>query len=258
MKARLERKAVVAEFKARDEPGVFEARFSRFGNVDRYSDRVLKGAFEDVFKGDLPPVVWTHMWEIPPVGETLEAKETDVGAEAVGRLFVKGDEDHEVARQVYTAMKAGALRQFSYAYTVAEAAFVEEDGQEVREIAKFAELFEWGPTLVGVNPETELLAAPKALPRLVGALEAGGLSEDELVDTLGKAGLDVGPLVDRWIADVKAGARNSAKDLERLQMIHDLAVENGASCAGQSGATGPAPASLDPRVVEILTARPLL
>jgi HK97 family phage prohead protease len=38
----------------------------------------------------------------------------------------------------------------------------------------------------------------------------------------------------------KAGARNSSKDSERLQHIHDLAVENGAQCATAAEAT-PAP-----------------
>ena len=32
--------------------------------------------------------------------------------------------------------------------------------------------------------------------------------------------------------DVKAGARNNAQDGDRLQQIHDLSVENGASCTG--------------------------
>lgn len=40
--------------------------------------------------------------------------------------------------------------------------------------------------------------------------------------------------------DAKAGARNSSKDSERLQTIHDLAVANGAECAGTAEAT-PAP-----------------
>lgn len=40
--------------------------------------------------------------------------------------------------------------------------------------------------------------------------------------------------------DAKAGARNSNKDSERLQSIHDLAVENGAVCATTEGTT-PAP-----------------
>lgn len=40
--------------------------------------------------------------------------------------------------------------------------------------------------------------------------------------------------------EAKAGARNSTKDSERLQHIHDLAVENGAKCATTEEAT-PAP-----------------
>lgn len=40
--------------------------------------------------------------------------------------------------------------------------------------------------------------------------------------------------------DAKAGARNSSKDSERLQNIHDLAVANGAVCAATEEAT-PAP-----------------
>lgn len=35
----------------------------------------------------------------------------------------------------------------------------------------------------------------------------------------------------------KAGARNSSKDAERLQSIHDLAVANGATCAATDSAT---------------------
>jgi HK97 family phage prohead protease len=47
----------------------------------------------------------------------------------------------------------------------------------------------------------------------------------------------------------KSGARNSLKDGERLQAIHDLAVENGAACAGKHHAptdtTAPAAPSED-------------
>jgi hypothetical protein len=38
-------------------------------------------------------------------------------------------------------------------------------------------------------------------------------------------------------AALKAGARNSTKDSERLQHIHDLAVENGATCTAAAEAT---------------------
>lgn len=36
--------------------------------------------------------------------------------------------------------------------------------------------------------------------------------------------------------DSKVGSRNSMKDAERLQLAHDLMVENGAACAGKSHA----------------------
>lgn len=40
--------------------------------------------------------------------------------------------------------------------------------------------------------------------------------------------------------DAKAGSRNSTKDAERLQNIHDLAVSNGAVCAATESHTEPA------------------
>ena len=45
-------------------------------------------------------------------------------------------------------------------------------------------------------------------------------------------------------AYLKAGSRNSAKDAERLQAIHDLAVDNGAKCIDEA-ATTEAPATPD-------------
>ena len=41
--------------------------------------------------------------------------------------------------------------------------------------------------------------------------------------------------------DTKAGARNSTKDSQRLQHIHDLAVENGAKCAVETEEATTAP-----------------
>jgi hypothetical protein len=41
-------------------------------------------------------------------------------------------------------------------------------------------------------------------------------------------------------ASTKAGARNSGSDQERLQMIHDLAVDNGATCAAAKALSNPA------------------
>jgi uncharacterized protein len=214
----VERKAFPAkvEVKApRGEPGRFRALVSVFNNVDRGGDRILPGAFKRTLeeKG-MPPIVWTHMWNIPPIGKTLDAEETDEGLVIDGQLFVRSDDDHEVARQVHVAMREEALKEFSFAYDVVEARYVDEDGREIRELIDL-ELFEVGPTLVGMNPATRLIDAPKsALATALRNLDAKGWNE--------------------LLTELKAGARNSSKDAERLQTIHDLAVENGASCEGTS------------------------
>lgn len=46
--------------------------------------------------------------------------------------------------------------------------------------------------------------------------------------------------------DAKAGSRNSSKDSERLQNIHDLAVANGATCAGIATTAEATPAPVSP------------
>ncbi len=154
--------AVEMKADAGDPPGTFEAVVAIFGNVDRYGDRMVKGAFARTLSENGPPaVVWSHQWETPPIGETLAAQETDEGLLIKARLLVGEDEDHAVARQVYAAMKTGALRQFSFAYTVNRAVDVTEDGETVRELHD-VDLIEVGPCLRGVNPATRLLAVKAA------------------------------------------------------------------------------------------------
>lgn len=47
---------------------------------------------------------------------------------------------------------------------------------------------------------------------------------------------DARVLAAKHLFDSKVGSRNSLKDAERLQLAHDLMVENGAACAGKSHA----------------------
>lgn len=152
----MERKQLTAEVKAtpQDGPGTFTAYVSIFGNVDSVGDRMVKGAFARTLKErGLPPIIWSHRWELPPIGKTLTATEDDTGLLIKGSLFI---DDNDVARQVYVAMKEGALREFSFAFDIVSASYVEEDGATVREV-KDVELYEVGPTLVGANSETELV-----------------------------------------------------------------------------------------------------
>lgn len=157
-----------------DEPaGTFEAIVAVFGNVDRGGDIVEPGAFRKTLSPragrGLPPIVWSHNWDTPPIGVTTEAEETEKGLRIKGRLFVGEGEDSPVARQVYTAMKAkdgrgkSPLREFSFGYAATEVGFKDVDGQEVR-LIKSLDLFEVGPTLVGMNPATELVAVKTTSP----------------------------------------------------------------------------------------------
>lgn len=169
----MERKSFTAEVKASaEQPGEFKARVAVFGNVDKVGDKIVKGAFQGTLQPPpagrgLPPIVWSHRWDVPPIGETLSAVETEKGLEIKGRLFVGDGEDHAIARQVYAGMKTGVLREFSFAYDVLESSDEVQDGEETR-VLKQLELYEVGPTLVGVNPETELLAAAKSVELLTG------------------------------------------------------------------------------------------
>lgn len=241
----IERKSVAAEFKLSDsKTGEFEALFAVFDNLDRQGDIIRKGAFVPAFESDPnPPIVWSHQWDIPPIGETLEAGETDKGARGVGRLFV--DEDHPTAKQVHAAMKTKSLKQYSFAYEIADGGFILREPTEdepksprwdgmIREITKISDVFEWGPTLVGANPATETLQDPKAVRELLGLRD---LPDDLPIPlALGKSLEEiVADLVSHFEKAEKSGARNAGKDLERLQQIHDLSVTNGAVCETSSG-----------------------
>lgn len=153
--------------------GKFEAIVSVFGNVDKVKDRVLPQAFDRALKEqEPPPVVWSHFWSIPPIGETLDWDKGEKGLHVQGALFVGADDKHQYADMVYTAMKSRqgrppALREFSFAYEVgAEEKKTEEvDGVEttINDLKEIFPVHEVGPCLRGCNPATELVAAPKSL-----------------------------------------------------------------------------------------------
>ncbi len=157
-------KAFAAQFKAVDEAkGIFEAIVAVFGNVDRGGDVILPGAFAGTLeawqqKGRPIPVVFAHQWDNldAHIGQVLEADERDEG------LYVKAqlEMDEPFAARVWKKMKAGTLAEFSFAYDVLESAQVDRGADtspryvnELREL----ELFEVGPCLVGMNPDTQLL-----------------------------------------------------------------------------------------------------
>jgi HK97 family phage prohead protease len=143
------------------QPGQFTALVSVFGNKDSVGDVVMPGAFTKTLadwqaKGDPIPVIWSHDWGDPfsHIGHVTDAKETPDGLQVTGQI----DMDNPKAEQVYRLLKGRRVTQFSFAYDIEDGAPAEKDGQEVFEL-KQLKLHEVGPTLVGANQETELLAA---------------------------------------------------------------------------------------------------
>lgn len=141
--------------------GQFSAIVSVFGNVDTYGDVVKAGAFAEDLKaweqsGDSIPVIWSHDWGNPfsHIGYVVKAEETDAGLKVTGQL----DLDNPTAVQVNKLLKGRRIKQFSFAYDVEDAGFETVDGEEVYALKRL-KLHEVGPCLVGVNQETELLAA---------------------------------------------------------------------------------------------------
>lgn len=162
--------ARIVDAKATGTAGRAVALVSVFGNVDLGGDRVMPGAFTASLeqwraKGDPIPVIWSHDWDNPEsyVGQAdpSEVKETPAGLE-VPMVF---DLERPRAEQVFHLLKSRRVTQFSFGYYASDAEVVEDpEYGQVREL-RAVDLFEVGPTLLGMNPETELLEAASALRR---------------------------------------------------------------------------------------------
>lgn len=166
--------------------GQFRAVVSVFGNKDSYGDIVMPGAFAATLadwaaKGDPIPVYWSHRMDDPDycIGQVLEATETEQGLEVLAQLDI--DDNASKAKQVYRLLKGRRVTQFSFAYDIDEAAWVEKDDDYWYELRKLS-LYEVGPTPVGANQETELLAVKSAsehAARFASAVKAGHVPAKE-------------------------------------------------------------------------------
>lgn len=152
------------QFKALDDAqGIFEAIVAVFNNIDRAGDRIKPGAFKNTLtkwgaKGRPIPVIFSHEWDNldAHIGEVLEAKEVEEG------LYVKAqlDLEEDFAARVWKKMKRGTLAEFSFAYDEIQSEMIDQgEKASPRYINDLLELdlLEVGPTLVGMNPETQLL-----------------------------------------------------------------------------------------------------
>lgn len=151
--------------------GQFDALVSVFGNVDAYGDVVMPGAFSRTLKeweasGYKIPVYWGHQMSDPDfnIGEIVSAVETERGLQVRAQL----DLDSPKAAQVYRLLKGGRVKEFSFGYSVRDASWADQDGQEVYQLHD-VDLYEVSVVPVGANPETELQSVKTLGERTVKA-----------------------------------------------------------------------------------------
>lgn len=139
--------------------GQFTALVAVFGNVDHGGDVIVPGAFKDSLaqweaSGAPIPVIWSHQWADPMshIGHVLAADETDDGLLITAQL----DLDNPTGAQVFKLLDQKRVKEFSFGYDVREAGPVTVNGQDAFELRQL-DLIEAGPTLRGMNPDTQLL-----------------------------------------------------------------------------------------------------
>lgn len=177
-----------------EEERTVEQIVSVFENVDLGKDRVKTGAFETSLArwadaGDPIPVIWSHAWDDPfaHIGYVLEAKELLPGDPLLpteiadlGGLWTKYRVDEEpFAEQVFKLLKGRRVREASFAYDVVREKRNADGTTDLLEL----DVIEVGPTLKGMNPMTQLLAAKSAArAELAAGLVKAGLGTADEVD----------------------------------------------------------------------------
>lgn len=172
-------KAFPAHIKAAGEPdglapGQFEAIVSVFSVRDFIGDVVMPGAFSRSLadwkdRGDPIPVIWSHQIGDPEshIGFVLDAAELLAGDDRLpaklrdkGGLWVRAqlDMDEVKAAKVHRLLKGRRVTQFSFTYDIEKSAPIEWEGQDSCGLYDLT-IHEVGPTLLGMNASTDLVAA---------------------------------------------------------------------------------------------------
>lgn len=107
----MEKKATPLQIKA-DSEGRIEGYASRFGELDRGGDIVVKGAYAgSLSSGRKPKMLWQHD-PSQPIGVWDEVKEDDTGLFVRGRIL----ETVEKGREAKSLIEAGAIDGMSIGY----------------------------------------------------------------------------------------------------------------------------------------------
>lgn len=132
---------------------IFSGYGSTFDNVDLGDDRVIKGAFEESLKGDLPQMFYMHSM-YNPIGVWTSAKEDNIGLFLEGKMPLANTDCKNIAELI----KIGAIKSLSIGYRVQEDEFV----GKIRNLKKL-DLIEVSPVSIPMNPKAVITGAKSKL-----------------------------------------------------------------------------------------------
>lgn len=216
--------AFVKSVQGRTVTGIFAVH----GNVDSGMDRSYPRAFAKTFSEGMRRIkfLWMHDSFAPPTAvikslreigreelpdEVLNAAPEVLGGAEVTREYLMTERGDEIL----TGIVSGAINEMSYGYDALKWDMSQEvDGRQVRNLREL-KLYDVSDVTFGMNP---LTTGSKFLP-----------SVEWLFAQLAALA-----------AEIKAGNRNNAVDQSRIDQLHELAVDLGASnCAGTKAAAQP-------------------
>lgn len=97
------------------EGGIIKGYASVFNGVDHVGDTIVPGAFADVIKEERKPLMLlNHDRRLLPIGKWTVLREDEKGLYVEGELTL----DLPIARDVYTALKAGTLDGLSISFSL--------------------------------------------------------------------------------------------------------------------------------------------
>jgi HK97 family phage prohead protease len=104
-----------------DDEGRFSGYAAVFGNVDKGNDVIERGAVTKTLQENPEvPIFWVHNYGKVPVGIGQMESDGKKGVRVEGQLFL---ETSELAREVFGAMKAGAVKGLSIGYNTLQRSF---------------------------------------------------------------------------------------------------------------------------------------
>lgn len=131
-----------------DQSGVFQAIFSRFGEVDKQGDITIAGAFKD--GAAVRIAAWGHNWDALPVGRGVIHQDEEK-AWVDGEFFLNTTGGTETYK---TVKNLGELQEWSYGFNVLQRSIRKIGNDEIRHLEEL-DVYEVSPVLIGAGNNTQ-------------------------------------------------------------------------------------------------------